>query len=253
MIVSRECLSLAFCQGHILEDGSGEAQQLTAMGARTVGFILYLALSYGVIYFLIGTKRSLGGRSTKEPLTSAAIMAALVLSIAVGTMLVGLLPMVFLAVALVAFIAYILPSVDGTASDRTSLTRMLPSIGSIDWLKRAPALGLGDYGLGCARRPVFIAVRCALAEGVASLAGYLRSRARGFGNRGGDDTRCAKAPTDQEPTPSPIHARVVAGGAGFTEGHRPDAEHATLVPLKQLGRRLTRDEAKRLLECLEAR
>jgi hypothetical protein len=77
------------------------------MGARIVGFMFYLVLSYGMVYFLLATKRSLGGWNTKEQLISPAIMAAIILIIAIGTVLVGPLPTVLLAVSLVAFASYV--------------------------------------------------------------------------------------------------------------------------------------------------
>jgi hypothetical protein len=61
------------------------------VGARIVGFMLYLALSYGMIYLLI-SKRFLRGWNMKEPQVRAAILIATILIIAVGTMLVGPLP-----------------------------------------------------------------------------------------------------------------------------------------------------------------
>jgi hypothetical protein len=127
MIVSREVPKFGLAMGAYFDHGSGEAQ-LAAMGARIVVFMLYLALSYGMVYFLLGTKRSLRGWNTKEQLISPAIMAAIILIIAIGTILVGPLPMVLLAVSLVAFVGYVrssevLASLGVTASDRTSLAR----------------------------------------------------------------------------------------------------------------------------------
>ena len=61
-------------------------------GARIAGFMVYLALSYGMVYFLLGTKRSLGGWNNKEQLISPAIMGAMISIIAIGTILVGPFP-----------------------------------------------------------------------------------------------------------------------------------------------------------------
>jgi hypothetical protein len=47
----------------------------TAMGTKIVGFILYLTLSYGVIYLLV-SKRFLQGWNIKETQVKAAILAA---------------------------------------------------------------------------------------------------------------------------------------------------------------------------------
>src|SRR6266478_5667628 len=91
--------------------------------------MLYLALSYGMIYVLI-SKRFLRGWNMKEPQVRAAILIAIILIIAVGTMLVGPLPMVFLVVALVAFIDYVRSSEALSAYDHSNHTsswrRMLP-------------------------------------------------------------------------------------------------------------------------------
>jgi hypothetical protein len=106
MIVLRDVPKFGLPSGAYFDHGSGQAQ-LTAMGARIVGFMFYLALSYGVVYFLLATKRSLGGWNTKEQLISPAIMAAIILIIAIGTMLVVPLPSVLLAVSLVAFAGYV--------------------------------------------------------------------------------------------------------------------------------------------------
>jgi hypothetical protein len=108
------------------------------MGAKIVGFILYLALSYGVIYVLV-SKRFLREWNVKEPQLRAAIMAVIVLIIAVGTMLVGPLPMVLMVVALVAFIDYVRSSesLAGTAGDRMPGWRVPPGlVGPIDSLRR---------------------------------------------------------------------------------------------------------------------
>src|SRR6516165_3796916 len=71
------------------------------MGAKIIGFILYLALSYGVIYALI-SKRFRCVWNIGEQRVRAAVLVAMVVIIAVGTMLVGPLPMVLLVVALIA-------------------------------------------------------------------------------------------------------------------------------------------------------
>src|SRR5271170_5440165 len=123
------------------------------MGARIVGFILYLALSYGVIYFLIGPKRLLRGWNPSEPLISAAIIAAIVVIVGVGTMLVGPLPMVLLVIALLAFIAYVRTS-EALPSDGMSGSQMFAllvrALGPLS--KQALAAALA-FGARCARHP----------------------------------------------------------------------------------------------------
>lgn len=113
------------------------------MGTKILGFILYLTLSYGVIYLLV-SKRFLQGWNIKETQVKAAILAAIVVIIAVGTMLVGPLPMVLLVVALVAFIDYVRSSetLAETAGDRAPDWRLLPSlIDSIALSRRGLAMG----------------------------------------------------------------------------------------------------------------
>jgi hypothetical protein len=56
-----------------------------------------------------------------------------------------------------------------------------------------------------------------------------------------------------EPGASPIHARMGAALAGldegtFTEGHELDRKTTKQVPKSMIGRRLSQEEAKRLLE-----
>ena len=118
------------------------------MGAKVIGFILYLALSYGVIYALI-SKRLRCGWNIAEQRVRAAVLVAMVVIIAVGTMLVGPLPMVLLVVSLVAFIDYIRSSeIAATASDSTPDWRLLPSlIGSIGWLKRELTIASAHRGV----------------------------------------------------------------------------------------------------------
>src|SRR6516225_2181012 len=119
------------------------------MGAKAIGFMVYRALSYGVIDALI-SKRFRCEWNIGEQRVRAAVLVAMVVIIAVGTMLVGPLPMVLLVVALVAFIDYIRSSetLAATASDRTPNWRLLPSlIGSIGWLKRELTIALAHRGV----------------------------------------------------------------------------------------------------------
>jgi hypothetical protein len=131
--------------------------------------LLYLALSYGMIYLLI-SKRFLRRWNMKEPQVRAAILTAIGLIISVGTMLVGALPMVLLVVALVAFIDYVRSSealsVHGSGSHMPSWRRMVPIlIGLIGSTRQGLAVGLGY----CFRHPVLSTAQGALADCVASL------------------------------------------------------------------------------------
>jgi hypothetical protein len=227
------------------------------MGERILGFILFLALSYGTIYFLFGAKRFLGGWNAKEPLISAAITAATILIVAIGTMLVGPVPMVLLVVSLVAFIAYLraseaLPS--GAATGGAPLAGMLPSLaGSIGLLQRGLTAGLA-YGVACARHPSVAAARRELAERAARLAANIQSRIRKPGSaadlnsRGDDRAPIAQAVPVAAPPPVPEPPPILS----FAEEHGLDAVRAALVAPKQEGL-LTRDQAKRLLDHLEGR
>ena len=224
------------------------------MGARILGFILFLALSYGAIYFLIGAKRFLAGWDAKEPLISAAIMAATVVIVAVGTMLVGPLPMVLLFVSLVAFIAYLrtseaLASRAGAASDRGMSARALPSLAnSIALLQRGAAAAVA-FGTACARHPRVAAAGRALAEGAARVAANIRSRARKpDGNAGASNNPSHDPAPVVQATPAPEPPPVLS----FAEENGLDAVRAALVPPKQEGL-LTREQAKRLLDHLEGR
>ena len=57
------------------------------MGAKIIGFLLYLALSYGVIYALI-SKRFRCRLNIGEQQVRAAVLVAIAVIIALGTMLV---------------------------------------------------------------------------------------------------------------------------------------------------------------------
>jgi hypothetical protein len=225
------------------------------MGERILGFILFLALSYGTIYFLFGAKRFLGGWNAKEPLISAAIVAATILIVAVGTMLVGPVPMVLLVVSLVAFIAYLraseaLPSGSATASDGAQLARMLPSLAdSIALLQRGLAAGVA-YGIACARHPSVAAAGRALAEGAARVAANIRSRVRKpDGSAGELNSRRHDPAAVVQAVPVPEPPTVLS----YAEEHGLDAVRAALVPPKPTEPLLTRNQAKRLLDHLEGR
>jgi hypothetical protein len=221
------------------------------MGAKIVGFILYLTLSYGVIYVLI-SKRFLREWNVKEPQLKAAIMAAIVPIIAVGTMLVGPLPMVLMVVALVAFIDYVRSSesLAATAGDRMPSWRMPPSR---RWLTRRSLINASTYhGLVRIMHPVLPVARRALTAGVDRLSGYFRSlttRASdhhgggALSSPGGDHGHTAQAPPVEVPPP-PL---------SLAEGHGLFAVRTALTPTKQVERMPTRDEAKRLLDRLEGR
>jgi hypothetical protein len=233
------------------------------MGVKIISFVLYLAVSYGVIYFLIGAKRFLGGWNANEPLISAAITAATILIVAIGTMLVGPVPMVLMVVALVAFIAYrrsceALPSGAVTASDRGPSARTLPSLAdSIGLLERGLAAGVA-FGAACARHPSVAAAGRALAEGAARLAANIRSRARKPDGSAGELSNRSE---DHTPVVQEDHTLVVQvlpvpeppPVLSFAEEHGLDAVRAALVPPKPAEPLLTRDQAKRLLDHLEGR
>jgi hypothetical protein len=229
------------------------------MGAKILSFILYLALSYGLIYFLIGTKRFLAGWNTKEPVVSAAVVAAIILIIAVGMTIVGPVPMVLLVVALGAFIAFVksseaLASRGVAASDRNPLIHLLPIIIALAGLSRRwLALGVAEFDSRYGKHPVVIAARRAFSERVASLTGYLRSHPRKLGNRDDDHAQATPALTDRGTPPSQVQADGAVGGAGLPDGNPLDAGEATPPPPRELGRQLTQDEARRLLDCLEGR
>jgi hypothetical protein len=257
------------------------------MGAKIVGFILYLALSYGVIYLLV-SKRFLQGWNIAESQARAAILAAIVLIIVIGTMLVGPLPMVLLVVALVAFIDYVrssetlaatagggapdwrlLPSLMGTIAvlkralsmasahrgfDRVRDWRQWPSlIGSIRSLQRGAKTAWAYHGFDRIRHLNFPAARRALAVGVARLSAHARSLTRkpdGSGEtsaRGNDQRPVAHAPQPAPPAPQPAPPAPLT----LAEGKGLEAVRAALAPPS--GRMPTRDEARRLLDRLEGR
>jgi hypothetical protein len=244
------------------------------MGARIVGFMFYLVLSYGMVYFLLATKRSLGGWNTKEQLISPAIMAAIILIIAIGTVLVGPLPTVLLAVSLIAFAGYVrsseaLASLGVTAGDRASLACMLSRvIGSIGSLMQGLAMGSVRYGFRCARHPVFIAGRRALAAGLARVAGAEFGKAGKLSESLPEDTARRLAGQSEESEAVNVESVVSHDDVDHTvraladqgrppplstaEEHGLDAVRAALGSPIQ-GRPLTRDQVKRLLECLEGR
>jgi hypothetical protein len=223
------------------------------MGARIAGFILYLALSYGVIYVLI-SKRFLRGWNVTEPQARAAILAAIVIIVAVGTMLVGPLPMVLMFVALVAFIDYVRSSeaLAVIAGDSAPDWRPLPSlVGAIGSLRRVLNMASADHGFDRVRHVVIPAARRALAVGAAKLSGYVRSLSRKpdcnaveLSAHGDDQTPAGQAPPDQVQPPPPLT---------LAEGHGLDAVRAALALPNPAGRSPTRDEAKRLLDHLEGR
>jgi hypothetical protein len=247
------------------------------MGTKIVGFILYLTLSYGVIYLLV-SKRFLQGWNIKETQIKAAILAAIALIIAVGTMLVGPLPMVLLVVALVAFIDYVRSSeaLAETSGGPAPDWHLLPSLtDSIALLRRGLAIGSAYYDRvrplvvpavqrartwGVARLSgVAGASGVARLTGIARLSGYVQSlstqatralnRNSESGGRGDEPTRTAQTlPDEVQPPPPPPPPPLT-----LAEGHGLDAVRAALEPPKQERRVPTRDEARRLLDHLEGR
>jgi hypothetical protein len=219
------------------------------MGIRILEFILYLAVSYGVIYFLVGTKRA--GEGSKEFLANPVLIAAVVAIIVVGAMLVGPFPTIFLTIALFAFIAYLrssdVPPLDGVAA-RELLARLQPlAIGAIGLLRRGLALGIAR-GAEYTRGPALAEARGRLEGVVAKLDGYVRSRLRksdgkplAAGDSSVEEVRPAQAPAAPEPEPPPV--------LSLAEGHGLDAVRAALEVSKPAG--LSREQAKRLLDHLE--
>jgi hypothetical protein len=224
------------------------------MGVRILEFILYLAVSYGVIYFLVGTKRA--GEGSKELLANPVLIAAVVAIIVVGAMLVGPLPTVFLTIALFAFIAYLrssdVPPLDG-ATARELLARLQPmAVSGTALLRRGLALGIAR-GAEFARGPALAEARGRLKGAVAKLEGYVRSRLRksggksnATGNSSVDEVRPAQAQT-----PVPLEPEPPPPVLSLAEGHGLDAVRAALEASKPAG--LTREQAKRLLDHLEGR
>jgi len=233
----------------------------------------------------LGFKAIPAGWNIKETQVKAAILAAIVVIIAVGTMLVGPLPMVLLVVALVAFIDYVRSSetLAETAGDRAPDWRLLPSlIDSIALSRRGLAMGSAYYHR--VRPLVFPAVQRVLAwgaarlsgvpklsgvprasgvarlSGIARLSGYVQSlstratralnRNSESGGRGDDPTPTTQALREeaQPPPPPPAPPPLT-----LAEGHGLDAVRAALEPPKQERRVPTRDEARRLLDHLEGR
>ena len=227
------------------------------MGVKIISFVLYLAVSYGVIYFLIGAKRFLGGWNANEPLISAAIAVATILIVAVGTMLVGPVPMVLMVVALVAFIAYrrSCEALPVTAGDRGPSARTLPSLAElIDLLQRGLAAAVA-FATACARHPSVAAAGRALAEGAAKLAANIQSAYIGWRTRKPDGSVVVLNNPSRDPAPviqaapAPEPPPVLS----FAEEHGLDAVRSALVPPKPAEPLLTRDQAKRLLDHLEGR
>jgi hypothetical protein len=265
------CPSLTLWPRHISPIGDGR----TAMGAKIVGFILYLALSYGVIYVLTSKRflsewRFLREWNVKEPQLKAAIVAAIVLIIAVGTMLVGPLPMVLMVVALVAFIDYVRSSesLSATACDRMPSWRMPPGLAaslesSRQWLtkqwltrqwltRRSLTDASTSHGFVRILHPVLPVARRTLAAGVDRLSGYFRSlTTRAPDHRNGGDL---SAPAnDHGHTAQAPPVQVQPPPLSLAEGHGLFAVRTALTPTKQVERMPTREEAKRLLDRLEGR
>jgi hypothetical protein len=127
-------------------------------------------------------------------------------------------------------------------------------IGAIGSLMRGPAIGLVHFGLGCARHPGLIAARRALAAGVGRLAGAESSTRRDVHNHTAQALTEHGQPPPQDFAESkpPLNSAEDKPPLSAAEEHGLDAVRAALTPPKQ-GRPLTRDQAKRLLDCLEGR
>jgi hypothetical protein len=149
------------------------------------------------------------------------------------------------------------------------LARMLSSvIGSIGSLMQGLAMGLVQYGLGCARHPVFIAARRALAAGLARVAGAEFRKAGKLSGSLPEDAAQQWADQSEESEPVNIESVLSRNDVDHTEQaltdqgqppplssaeeHGLDAVRAALGSPMQ-GRPLTRDQVKRLLECLDGR
>jgi hypothetical protein len=233
------------------------------MGARIVGFILYLAMSYGVIYVLI-SERFLRERNIKVPQPKAAVAVAIILIIGVGTMLVGPLPMVLMVIAIFAFIDYVRSSESlATAGDRTPSWRMPPGlIGAIDSLRRRLTDASTYHGVVRILQPVLPVARRVLAVGVERMSGYFRSltarvlahrKSRELSAPGNDQGDTAQSPPGEaQPTPAKID-EVPPPPLSLAEGHGLFAVRLALTPTKPVERMPTREEAQRLLDRLEGR
>jgi hypothetical protein len=147
------------------------------MGARIIGFILYLTLSYGVIYFLIGPKRLLRGWNPSEPLISAAIIGAIVVIVGIGAMLVGPLPMVLLVIALVAFIAYVRTSETLPAGGMPGSQMFVLLVRALGPMSKQALAAALTFGARCARHPAVADARRTLEAQVSRFAGSIQTRA----------------------------------------------------------------------------
>jgi len=261
------------------------------MGGKIIGFILYLVLSYGVIYALT-SKRFRRGWNIGEQQVRAAVLIAMAVIIAVGTMLVGPLPMVLLVVALVAFIDYIRSSetLAATTTDSTPDWRLLPSlIGSIGWLKRELTIASAHRGVDRVRLLTpslfgsILSLKRMLATASAhhgvdrvrhlapsllgSIASLKRTLATASAHYGLDEVRSllTRKPgpdgdlnacsVDQPPAAPAASDQTQPPPPPLTlaEGQGLHAVQAAMAPPRPAGRMPTRDEAKRLLDHLEGR
>jgi hypothetical protein len=140
-------------------------------------------------------------------------------------------------------------------------------IGSIGSLMQGLATGLVHYVLGCARHPVFIAAQRALAAALARVAGA-EFRKAGKLSESPEDTARPLADQSEEGEAVNMESVISRNDVNHTaqvltdqgqppplssaEEHGLDAIRAALGSPMQ-GRPLTRDQVKRLLECLEGR
>jgi hypothetical protein len=222
------------------------------MALEILGFFLILALSFGVLYFLIGPKPAASGWHANETHVGAAVIGTVVVSATLVAMLVGLLPTVLLVVTLVAFIA------DRSSKEPLDLRAvsdlMQGLMGLTGLLKEKFPELLARADLGRVRRhPTFAAARHTLEPGYTKAAELLRAFVRSVAakyKRAQAPRRKARA-NGAQPSVSAGSSGIEAAvpvSTGIPGQPSPDAEADIL---RKPGLRLTRDQARRLLDELE--
>jgi hypothetical protein len=222
------------------------------MALEILGFFLIPALSFGALYFLLGPEPAASGWRANETHVGAAVIGTVVVSATLVAMLVGLLPTVLLVVTLVAFIA------DRSSKEPLDLHAvsdlMRGLMGLIGLLKEKLPELLARADLDRVRRhPAFAAARRTVEPGYAKAAELLRPFVRGVAAK----YKRAHAPR-REARANGAQPAVSAGSSGI-EAAVPvstgipgqPAPDAKADILRRPGPRLTRDQARRLLDELE--